>query len=58
MTQTRKYEVVWIMSQMDADMQNYMIDILRNLKFVQDTLNKKRDIAKGESSWEKSKMQR
>ena len=41
MTQERKDEVIRIMSQMDCDMQNYVIDTLRHLKFAQDTLCKK-----------------
>lgn len=41
MTQTKTDEVVELMSQMDIDMQNYVIDTLRHLKFAQDTLRKK-----------------
>lgn len=41
MTQSKKDEVIRLMSQMDIDMQNYVIDTLRHLKFAQVTLTKK-----------------
>jgi hypothetical protein len=41
MTQARKDEVVRLMSQMDVDLQSYVIDTLRHLKFAQNTLAKK-----------------
>lgn len=41
MTQGRKDEVTRLMSQMDIDMQDYVIDTLRHLKFAQNTLSKR-----------------
>lgn len=51
MTQIKQDEVVRLMSQMDSDMQNYVIDTLRHLKFAQDTLSKKNNstYAQGEN---------
>lgn len=41
MTQDRKDEVVRLMSQMNPDLQEYVLDTLRHLKFAQNTLCKK-----------------
>ncbi len=46
MTQSRKNEIIRLMSQMDIDMQNYVIDMLRHLKFAQVTLTKKNNLAR------------